>query len=149
MGRAISRFTTILHDVGMKTIFKSFQEKAFQSPQLVICFSRQPIPAGIQKTNKVKTDKTNEAAKPTYTCAYKGASSTATSLAAQMQADKSGAILVSNGFGKAAFCLFLARLAIRAVEAGYDEKKLTLLFQAMDAGNASAAGKAAASIVIT
>jgi len=84
-----------------------------------------------------------------YTCAYKGASSTATSLASQMQADKAGAILVSNGFGKASFCLFLAKLAIRAIEAGYDEKKLTLLFQAMDAGNASAAGKAAASIVIT
>ena len=84
-----------------------------------------------------------------FACAYKGASTTATSLASQMQPDKAGAILVTNGFGKASFCLFLARLAIRAIEAGYDEKKLTLLFQAMDAGNASAAGKAAASIVIT
>jgi len=87
--------------------------------------------------------------KSTYVCAYKGASSTANALAAQMQADKAGHILVTNGFGKASFCLFLTRLAIRAIAAGYDEKKLTLLFQAMDAGNASAAGKAAASIVIT
>lgn len=84
-----------------------------------------------------------------YTVKYSGPSKVAAALVSQLAAEKSGAVLIEAGFSQDNFTLFLARLAIKAVAAGYDETKLSALFRQMAAGNASQARQAMADITIT
>jgi len=70
------------------------------------------------------------------------------SFESQLAEGKSGEVLVRNGFSQTNFTIFLARLAIRAIEAGYDEAKLAQVFKQVAAGNASQARHACADIAI-
>lgn len=84
-----------------------------------------------------------------YTVKYSGPSKVAAALASQLAADKSGSVLIESGFSQDNFTLFLARLALKAVAANYDETKLSALLRQMAAGNASQARQAMADITIT
>ena len=84
-----------------------------------------------------------------YVTKYNGPSKVAAALASQLAPTKAGHVLIESGFSQDNFTLFLARLAERAITAGYDEQKLSALFRQMAAGNASQARQAMADITIT
>lgn len=83
-----------------------------------------------------------------YTLKSTGRSEIATAYANQMAEGKSGEILIRNGFNQSNFVVFMARLALRAVAAGYDEAKLIIVLRQVACGNASQARQACADITI-
>lgn len=84
----------------------------------------------------------------TYKCSYTGPSKVATALVSQLAQDKAGHVLIESGFSQDNFVLFLTRLTMRAIAAGYDEVKLSTLLRQMAAGNASQARQALADVTI-
>lgn len=83
-----------------------------------------------------------------YSVKIDSRSEIANALASQLAEGKSGELLIRHGFSQANFITFLARLALKAIAAGYDEAKLTQVFRQVAAGNASQARQACADIVI-
>jgi len=84
-----------------------------------------------------------------YVVKYSGTSKVAAALTAQLAPNRAGHVLIESGFNQDNFTLFIARLAIVAIKAGYDETKLAALLRQVGAANASQARQALADAVIT
>jgi hypothetical protein len=80
---------------------------------------------------------------------FESKSKTAHVYAHLMAEGKPGEVLVRNGFGKDAYCRFLAKVASAGVAAGMTEDQLFSLFSQLDAGNSSAVRQACEAIMIT
>jgi hypothetical protein len=70
-------------------------------------------------------------------------------LASQMEDGKAGDLLIKEGFSQANFVLFLARLAEKATQAGYNADQIAQVFNQVAAGNSSQARQACKDIQIT
>ena len=93
---------------------------------------------------------TNVNVEGTYSLSVDGESRSkqAASLAAFLSEGKAGECIVRHGLSNETWALFLARLCLRAANAGHDEQAIAALLVGVSAGNLSAAGKILNSITI-
>lgn len=66
----------------------------------------------------------------------------AAALVKMSQPGEAGESMVRNGMNQASFCLFLARIAAKFIEAGKTPEQLADVFALLSGGNASAAKQA-------
>lgn len=83
-----------------------------------------------------------------YTVKCDSRSDIANAFAVQLGEGRAGECLIRDGFSQGNFVRFLARFAIRAIKAGYDEDKLVEALNLVAAGNASQAKTACKDISV-
>lgn len=83
-----------------------------------------------------------------YTVKCDSRSDIANAFAVQLSEGRAGEVLIRDGFSQGNFVRFLARFAMRAIKAGYDEDKLVEALGLVAAGNASQAKTACKDISV-